>query len=71
MEDRVITPVTVLIPNAARLAVMLVVHADVSGLPGHILLHTRSSRGCFAGMFVVKFRLNGTIIAGTHHPFEW
>lgn len=71
MEDRVITLVMVLIPIAVGLAVMLVVHADVSGLPGHILLHTRSSRGCFAGMFIVKFRLNSTVIADSHHPFEW
>lgn len=63
--------IMVLIPIAVGLAVMLVVQADGSGLPGHILLHTRSSRGCFAGMFVVKFRLNSTMIADTHHPFEW
>lgn len=58
MEDRVITLLMVLITVAVGLAVMLVVQADGSGLPGHVLLHTRSSRGCLARMFVVKCLLH-------------
>lgn len=41
LDDRVITPGTVLFPNAGHLAVMLVVHIGVSGSPGHI----RRTRG--------------------------
>lgn len=45
MDDRVITPEMVLIPNAVQLGVMLVVHTDVGGSSGHISLHTRTSGG--------------------------
>lgn len=44
-DGGVITPGMVLVPDAAPLAVVLVVHADVSRSPGRVWLRVRTSRG--------------------------